>query len=637
MPPTSPAPATTDPTLSGERLFARVRPLLAGVQSPAWYVGGEVNEVVKDAADLAGRVALIYPDNYQVGMSHYGLKILYHVVNRERDLAAERAFTPFPDFADKLRARGLPLYSLETKTPLARFDVLAFTLQAELTLTNVLETLALAQLPLRARERAVDAPYVIVGGAVAWNPQPIAEVVDFVVVGDGEETIVPLLRALAELRRAGTPRREAWIALSRRFACVWAPNLWEERRAADGRLAGYAPLADGLPERTRGAYAFDLEEAPFPTAPIVPHTRVIHDRVSIEVMRGCVHGCRFCQAGMITRPWRIRSPKKLAELARASYLATGVDEVGLLSLSTSDYPYLQETIKLLREEFAGKEVHLSLPSLRVNEQLRLLPFENGEGRKGGLTLAPEVATDRLRQMVNKPIKNDDLYAGVREAFKNGWDHVKLYFMIGVPGEIESDLDGIVEMAETCARIGKEVRGRFAEVHAAVSTFVPKPFVPYQWDAILPLEEIRARQRYLKSIKRMKVVRLDFHRPEQSHLEAILARGDRRIGAAVVRAFELGARFDEWGEHFDVERWRQAFADHGIDWEAEVTRPWEFDEPLPWEMLDAGPSKEYLVDEARKARAERSTQNCFGDACNKCGVDVKDCFDLKHAMPAMPRA
>ncbi|MSR45626.1 MAG: TIGR03960 family B12-binding radical SAM protein [Planctomycetes bacterium] len=626
-------PPATD--LSGEALFARIRPLLAGVQTPAWYIGGEVNEIVKQPATLLGRVALIYPDNYAIGMSHYGLKILYHVVNQQPDLAAERCFTPFPDFADRLRAAGLPLYSLETKTPLARFDVLAFTLQAELTLTNVLETLDLSGIALRSEQRRDDDPVVIVGGAGAWNPQTLAEVIDLVVLGDGEETIVPLVREAAKLRRDGVARREIVIALARQFGCVYAPGLWDEQRHSDGRLAGYLPRVAGLPAKVRGAYVFDLDATEFPTAPIVPHTRVVHDRVSLEVMRGCVHGCRFCQAGMITRPWRIRSPKKLVELARASYLATGVDEIGLLSLSTSDYPYLQQTIALLRKEFAGKEVHLSLPSLRVNEQLRLLPFENGEGRKGGLTLAPEVATDRLRQMISKPIKNEDLYAGVREAFKNGWDHVKLYFMIGVPGEIESDVDGIVEMAENCARIGKEIHGRYAEVHAAVSTFVPKPFVPYQWDGILPLDEIIARQRYLISLKRIKSVRIDCHRPEQSFLEAILARGDRRVGAAVIRAHELGARFDEWGEHFNGERWKQAFADCGIDWAGEATRSWSFDEPLPWDMLDAGPTREYLIEEAKKSRAAISTQNCFGAACNRCGVDTKDCFDLKHAMPLLP--
>jgi radical SAM superfamily enzyme YgiQ (UPF0313 family) len=363
----------------------------------------------------------------------------------------------------------------------------------------------------------------------------------------------------------------------------------------------------------------------------------VHDRVSLEVMRGCVHGCRFCQAGMLTRPWRIRSPRRLLELARESYAKTGMDEISLLSLSTSDYPYLPETIGLLDGEFAGRHVNVSLPSLRVNEQLRLIPERNGESRKGGLTLAPEVATDRLRRMVNKPIRNEDLFAGVRAAFQNGWDHVKLYFMIGVPGEEDADVDGIVDMAEQCSRIGKEVHGKNAEVHAAVSTFVPKPFVPYQWDGMLSFERIRERQARLLARKTMKRVWIDFHEPNQSFLEAILARGDRRVGRALIRAHELGARFDEWREHFKLDLWRQALTEQGLDPQLEATRTIPYEAALPWDMIDAGPTKEYLIDESRKARAERSTQNCFGEACNRCGVDVKDCFDLKHAMPLLPRA
>ncbi|HET6162469.1 MAG TPA: TIGR03960 family B12-binding radical SAM protein [Planctomycetota bacterium] len=617
-------------------LFDRVRPLLDGVQSPAWYVGGEVNEVRKDPAGLRGRIALVYPDAYPVGMSHYGLKILYHVVNREPDLAAERAFTPWPDFADRLRAAGLPLYSLETKTPLSDFDVVGFTLQSELTLTNLLECLALARIPLRAAERSDSHPIVVAGGAGAFNPQLLAEVVDLHLLGDGEETVVPLLREAAERRRRGEPRRAIVEALARRFPFVDAPSLREELRDDEGRLAGYAPRVAGLPEKVRGAYVLDLENAPFPTDPIVPHTSVVHDRVSIEVMRGCVHGCRFCQAGMITRPWRIRSPRRLLEIARASLASTGAEEIGLLSLSTSDYPYLQELLTLLRGAFDEREVNVSLPSLRVNEQLKLLPFQNGESRRGGLTLAPEVATDRLRRRVNKPIRNDDLYAGVREAFRHGWDHVKLYFMIGVPGERHDDLDGIVEMAETCARIGKEELGRYAEVHAAVSTFVPKPFTPYQWDGMLPVEEVAERQKYLLARKRLRSVRIDCHDVAQSFLETVLTRGDRRVGRALLRAHELGARFDEWREHFRPELWERAFADCGLDATALATRTIPYEEPLPWDHLDAGPSKEFLVDESERARAETGTHHCFDESCHACGVDAKECFDLKRAMAAMPR-
>ncbi len=622
---------------SREDLFERVRPLLSGVKSPAWYVGGEVNEIVKEPGSVAGRIALVYPDNYEVGMSHYGLKILYHVVNLEADLAAERAYAPWPDFGEKLRAAGLPLFSLETKSPLHEFDVVAFTLQSELTLTNLLHVLDLAQIPVRASGRRDDHPLVVAGGAGGFNPQPLAEVVDLFLLGDGEEIVVPFLRDVAERRRRGQPRREMIVDLARRYPFAYAPALYDELHAADGTLQGYRPRVEGLPERVRGAYVFDLDATPFPTSPVVPHTRVVHDRVSLEVMRGCVHGCRFCQAGMLTRPWRIRSPRRLLELARESYAKTGMDEISLLSLSTSDYPYLKETIDLLRGEFAGREVNVSLPSLRVNEQLRLLPEQNGESRKGSLTLAPEVATDRLRRMVNKPIRNEDLYAGVRAAFENGWDHVKLYFMIGVPGEIDSDVDGIVDMAEQCSRIGKEVHGRNAEVHAAVSTFVPKPFVPYQWDGMLSFDEIAQRQARLIARKTLKRVWIDFHEPAQSFLEAILARGDRRVGRALLRAHELGARFDEWREHYRLDLWRQAFAETGIDAVVEATRTLPYEAALPWDMIDAGPSKEYLIDESKKARAETATQNCFGEACNRCGVDVKDCFDLKHAMPLLPRA
>src|SRR5262245_41471460 len=617
-------------------LFARVRPLLDGVKSPAWYIGGEVNEVVKPDGAVAGRIALVYPDCYEVGMSHYGLKILYHLVNREPDLAAERAFTPWPDFADRLRAHGLPLYSLESKRPLRDFDVVGFTIQSELTLTNVLECLSLAQIPLRAAERSDRDPLVIAGGAGAFNPQLLAEVVDLHLLGDGEEILVPFLRDVAARRRNGQPRARMVAELARAHRFVDVPSLRREEHDAEGRLAGYTPLIEGLPERVRGAYVLDLESIPFPTAPVVPHTKVVHDRVSIEVMRGCVHGCRFCQAGMITRPWRIRSPRRLLEIARESWRNTGQEELGLLSLSTSDYPYLKELLALLRAEFDPHKVNVSLPSLRVNEQLRLIPDQNGEGRRGGLTLAPEVATDRLRRMVNKPIKNDDLYRGVREAFRHGWDHVKLYFMVGVPGEIESDLDGIVEMAETCSRIGKEELGKYAEVHAAVSTFVPKPFTPYQWDGMLPVEEVRERQKYLLARRRLRCVRIDCHDVQQSFLETVLTRGDRRVGRALLRAHELGARFDEWREHFRPDLWERAFADCGLDAAALATRTIPYSEPLPWDSLDAGPSKEFLVDESERARAEVGTHHCFDQTCHACGVDAKECFELQRAMALVPR-
>ena len=613
--------------------FERVRPILRKVEHPSWYVGGEVNQVVKDPGAVSGNVALVYPDTYEVGMSHYGLKILYHVVNSEPDLAAERCFAPWPDFGEALRSEGIPLYSLESHRPLREFDLLGFTVQSELTLTNILYCLDLAGIPLRAAERRDSDPIVAVGGHGSYAPEPLAEFVDLVVLGDGEETIVPLLREVAARRRDGQPRESMLRELVQRFPFLYAPALYEEQRGADGEYLGLTPRYSELPTRARSAYVFDLENAPFPTAPVVPHTNVIHDRISLEVMRGCVHGCRFCQAGMLTRPWRVRSPQKLLDLARESYRRTGIEEISLLSLSTSDYPYLPELVDALSAEFSDRAVQLSLPSLRVNDELTVVA-KLPDQRKGGLTLAPEVATDRLRAMVNKPIKNEDLYRGTRQAFEQGYRHVKLYCMVGVPGEIESDLDGILEMGEECSRIGAEVKGRPAKVVVSCSTCVPKPFTPYQWDGMIPLEEIRARHEYLHTRKRSRSVQLRLHRPEESILEGALSRGDRRISRVVLRAYELGARFDGWSEKLRFDLWQQAFAELGIDLEQAACRRIPYDESLPWDHLDAGPAKSYLESESRRAREARATAHCFGESCNRCGVDAKDCFDLKHGIADM---
>lgn len=618
-------------------LMDKVRPLLREVQSPAWYVGGEVNQIRKDPASLAGHVALVYPDCYEVGMSHYGLKILYEILNAEADLGAERVFTPLPDLGDRLAAHDLPLYSLETHTPLHEFDTVAFTIQSEMTLTNLLHTLQLGKIPVRGRDRSAQHPIILAGGAGAYGPEVLAEVVDLFALGDGEEIIVPLVRELCARKRAGEPREQILLDLCRRFPFLYAPSLYVERRSVEGVYQGLQPLHDGLPTIIRSAYVYDLENAPFPTAPVVPHTKIIHDRIALEVMRGCVHGCRFCQAGMLTRPWRVRSPERLTELARQNYAATGIGEISLLSLSTSDYPYLAETLQSLRETFEGCGVNVSLPSLRVNEELKMLPLATRGNRRGGLTLAPEVATDRLRKKVNKPIRNEDLYRGVEEAFRSGWDHCKLYFMLGIPDEEPSDLDGIVDMAQRVSSIGHQQRGRPTQVDVSVSTFVPKPFTPYQWDGMATPEEVVERQLYLKRLPRRKNIRLKFHQNHQSFLEGVLSRGDRRVGEALIRAFELGARFDAWTEHFRNDLWQQAFRETGVDALAYACRTIPYEEALPWDHIDAGPTREYLMEDSRKAREDRTVHNCFGDHCNRCGVDLVDCFDIKDDIKAMASA
>ncbi|MFO0983985.1 MAG: TIGR03960 family B12-binding radical SAM protein [Planctomycetota bacterium] len=610
------------------RYFEQLKALLPDVKMPAQYIGGEWNQVVKDPAAVTLRVALIYPDAYEVGMSHYGLKILYHILNLNEHWAAERSYTPFPDLGAKLTERGIPLLSLETHTPVKQFDVVGFTLQSEMTLSNVLYTLDLAQIPLHTEQRGEHDPLVMCGGAGAYSPEVLAPFIDLFFIGDGEEGFPQVLAHYEELKRGGAGRAERIELLARRFPFLYAPALYDVSYHADGTLRAHTPRVAGLHAVTKGTYVMNLDAVPYPTKLILPHTRTVHDRIALEVMRGCVHGCRFCQAGMITRPWRVRSPEKLVQLAKESYAATGLDEISLLSLSTSDYPFLEEVVTRLHQEFQGKNVNVSLPSLRVNQQLRYLPKLVKGVRKSGLTMAPEVATDRLRRRVNKPIKNEDLIEGARAAFKDGWDHVKLYCMIGVPGENDDDVRGIVELAEEVSRLGRETRRRCARVNVTISTHVPKPFTPYQWDGMLGVADVRARQCFLKGMRPLKSVRLKFHDPEQSMIEGLLTRGDRRVGAMLEAAYRRGARFDSWDEHFALRPWLEACEATGVDPSFYAHRERPIAERLPWDHIDAGPSREYLADECARARAEVPADNCFGHRCNACGVKVKDCFTEK---------
>jgi radical SAM family uncharacterized protein len=488
----------------------------------------------------------------------------------------------------------------------------------------VLYTLDVAQIPLEREARREHDPLVICGGAGAYSPEVLADYVDLFFIGDGEEGFPEVLEHYQELRDGGADRAERIARLAERFPFLYAPALYEVSHHDDGTLA--AVMRGSGPQRmVKGTYVMNLDAVPYPTRLILPNTRVVHDRIALEVMRGCVHGCRFCQAGMITRPWRVRSPEKLVELAKQSYQETGLDEISLLSLSTSDYPFLEEVVTRLKAEFAGKNVNISLPSLRVNQQLRLLPGLMKGVRRSGLTMAPEVATDRLRRKVNKPIVNEDLFAGARAAFADGWDHVKLYCMVGIPGETDDDVKGIVELAEQVSRIGKEARRRGAQVNVTISTHVPKPFTPYQWDAMLSIDETRARQCFLKGLRPLKSVKLKFHDAEQTQIEGVLSRGDRRVGRAMLEAYRRGARFDGWDEHFRMRPWLEAFEATGVDPWFYANRERSLEEVLPWDHIDAGPSREYLAKEAALAREEVTTKDCFGHRCNACGVKVKDCF------------
>jgi len=620
--------------MTGPRsLLSAVRSLAPHVQTPAQYLGGEWNIVRKDPAAVGGRIALCYPDTYEVGSSHNGLQVLYHVVNSQPHLAAERCFTPWPDMADLMRARGVPLFTLENHLPVRDFDVLGITLQTELTYANVLETLSLAGIPLRAGARGRGDPVVIAGGHGAHSPEVLAEFVDAFLPGDGEEVIVPFLEFVAARRRDGLAREELLHDIARSFPWAYVPSMYVP--AFDGRngpFRGLTPRFPDVPSRVKGASVFDFSAVPMAVRPIVPSVRTVQERISLEIMRGCTRGCRFCQAGMITRPMRYRTVEQLVEGAEAAWRATGYDEITLTSLSSGDYPWIEELLRAMNARFTPRGVSVSLPSLRVTGELAKLPGMTNGVRKAGMTFAPEVATDRLRAIINKDIRNEDVKSSAAAAYREGWSTIKLYYMIGIPGEREEDLRAIVEFAEELSRLRQQVTGKGpAQINVTVSTFVPKAFVPFQWDGMMDRFTVRAKQQWMRGLCRNRRVKLKFHDPEQSFLEGILSRGDRRLADGLELAHDRGARFDAWREHFDLQRWLDAFDATGIDPDAFALRERAKDEALPWDHLDVGPSRDFLWQERERARAAIQTDYCVGKVCHVCGVPPSLCFAIKRDM------
>ena len=571
-----------------------VESVLLHVQTPAQYVGGEVNSVRKPPEGVRASFCLAFPDTYAVGMSHIGLKILYEVINREDDFAAERVFAPWPDMAAKMRERGIPLYSLESFRPVRAFDVLGFSLAYELTYTNVLMMLDLAGIPLLSSERAQDDPLVIAGGPGAYSPEPLADFIDAFVLGDGEEVVLEIARFVERTR--GLPRGERLLAMAREIAGVYVPSLYELRCQKDGTVAAIAPREAGVPERIERRLVGDLDAAAYPTAPVVPFVETVHDRYAVEIMRGCGRRCRFCQAGVNYRPRRERSVETIVRLAREGLKSTGYDELALASLSSGDYSHFAELVKRLSDELAPTGVSLSLPSLRVDEMLRDIPRDISAVRKPGLTVAPECASDRMRRSMSKSVANADLYAGMRAAFEAGWETVKLYFMIGLPGETDEDTRGIAEMANEVCYLRKRIRKAPAKVNLSVASFVPKAHTPLQWEAMASPEELARKQDLVRSGLRSKRIRPRFHDVETSVLEGVFSRGDRRLGRVLLEAHARGCAFDAWSEQFDAERWRSAFEAAGIDAARYAHRERAPDEVLPWSHLDGGASAGTLARE-----------------------------------------
>jgi radical SAM family uncharacterized protein len=574
--------------------------LLPCVQTPAQYIGGEWNAVRKDHRLMRGKLCLAFPDAYTIGMSHHGLQVLYDVMNRRDDWACERAFTPLADMEQLLREHRLPLWSLETFTPLGEFDVLGFTLQYDLCHSNVLTMLDLGGIPLAAEERTGEHPLVIAGGPGAVNPEPMARFIDLFVIGDGEEALPEVCGLWVELKKSRLDREAALAEMAGRLPYVYVPRFYRGEFDGDGRPAAVRPMRGGVPARIEPAVVADLEAFQPPRAPVVPYVECVQDRIAIEIMRGCPGKCRFCQSTTIKRPLRFRKVDSILRAAMEQYRSTGYNEISLLSLSTSDYPEFDELLRRLQETFRPLGVSIALPSLRINEQLRFVGALMNTDRHSSLTLAPETARDDMRRQIGKPITNEDLYAGCRKAFENGFSRVKLYFMCGLPGERETDLEGIIEMSETISRLGKEVGGQLATVVANVSNFVPKPQTPYQWNAMQRREYFRWAHEFLYRRKRLRSVQLKCHDIETSLLEGVMCRGGPRVGEAIELAWRRGARFDAWAEKLQPELWWQALADAGIDVETTLHVPCPAPSALPWDHINIRQGREYLQREEEQA-------------------------------------
>jgi radical SAM family uncharacterized protein len=588
-------------------LKAAVHRLLPRVQTPGQYTGGELNSIVKDPRQVRAKLCLAFPDTYALGMSHHGLQVLYSIMNDDPRWACERAFTPWLDFEAELRRARLPLYSLESFTPLVEFDLIGFSLQYEVCYTNLLTMLDLGGIPLHCQERTLEHPLVVAGGPGAQNPEVLAPFVDVFVIGDGEESLPWLMERWMALKgRAGSvsdrSTRQGLIAeLVAGSTWAYAPAFYEPEYHADGTIAAVHRSRSDVPTEVMACTIDqDFDDIPLPVKPIVPFVECTHDRIAIEIMRGCPWQCRFCQSTVIKRPLRLRSVETIVQAALESYRNTGHNEISLLSLSSSDYPEFEKLVERMHEVFDPLGVNISLPSLRITHQLRSLPKLIKGVRKAGLTLAPEVARDDMREQIRKPIKNDDLFEGCREAFKHGWQRVKLYFMCGLPGERQVDLDGIVDLAERISTIGKETIGRYVEVTASVSNFVPKPHTPYQWNGMQTREYLRGAGQYMKRRCRIKAVRIKQHDVELSLLEGVLTRGDRRIAPALEEAWRRGARLDGWRECFKPELWWQTFADLGIDtaWYSQRSR--RMTEVLPWDHVNVKKGRAYLEKEQTRS-------------------------------------
>ena len=597
--------------------------ILKSVEKPGRYIGGEYNSIIKNKADVKCRFAFCFPDTYEIGMSNLGVRILYDVLNREKDIWCERVYAPWTDMRDKMLEYSIPLTAHESGDAVSDFDLVGFSLQYELCYTTAIAMLKLANIPIWSKDRREDDPIILAGGPCVYNAEPVADFFDLINVGEGEEVLVEICRLYIKMKEDGSYTRSAFLREASHIEGVYIPSLYDVSYNTDGTIKEYKPLYEDVPKKIRKRIIADLDKAPYPEKLVMPYIETVHDRIVLEVYRGCIRGCRFCQAGMVYRPIREKSPETLCKSAKCLFENSGYDEISLISLSISDYSRLPELTDGLLSWTDEKRVSLSLPSLRLDSFSEELMQKISSVRTGGLTFAPEAGTQRLRDVINKNVTEDDLVNAVKIAFKGGKSSVKLYFMNGLPTETLEDIEGIAKLAkkvlDTYFEIPKPERPKGLGVTISVACFIPKPFTPFQWEKQNSFAELEMKQEYLKAAITDKRIRYNYHDAKVSRIEAVLARGDRRLAPAIEYLVSKGVMLDAWDENFNYDMWIQAFENAGIDPDFYTVRGFGLDEVLPWDIIDAGVTKAYLLKERQKAYEEKTTPPC-SEHCSGCGAN-----------------
>ncbi len=612
-------------------LKEKIEKHLLEVQKPSRYIGGETGSIIKDISKIDVRFAFCFPDSYDIGMSHLGMKILYSLINERENYWCERCFAPSEDFEAVMRENDIPLYALESLDPIKDFDFIGFTMQYELSYTNVLNMLDLAGIPVFASERSEELGQIVVaGGPCVCNPEPLADFFDLFILGEGEEVNLELMDLYNEMKKSGATRKE-FLVRAAQIEGVYVPSLYSFNYNEDGTISG-VETKDGAPAVVRKRIIKDFDKVYYPDNFVVPFTEIVHDRASVEVLRGCIRGCRFCQAGFIYRPFREKTPDTICGETKALCGNTGYDEVSLVSLSTSDHSQIDEMLTKLIDYTAEERINLSLPSLRADNFSEELLEKIKKVRKSGLTFAAEGGTQRLRDVINKNVSEEEIMNTCRIAFEGGYSAVKLYFMMGLPTETDEDIVGIADLAQRIVdlfySIENRPKGKSVQISISVATFVPKPFTPFQFEPQDTREMIEHKQNLLMDSVKTKKIRVSYHNPDVSMLEAILAKGDRRLCKAVYTAWKNGCKFDSWDEYFKYDKWLEAFEECGIDPSFYANRRFDYDEILPWDHLDYYISKEFFIRENKTAHQAVTTPNCR-QKCSGCGVTARTggkCFE-----------